>query len=82
MRRSQAGGKRCHLEGSGQDGEVGLCGTPEINKAKCQILNLGWSNPRYTHRLGGEVVGAGLVFVCEKPSMTQQCALPRKPNES
>lgn len=46
---------------------------PEFNKAKCQVLNLGWSNPRHTPDWVERWLGAGVVSV--NPNMSWQCAL-------
>lgn len=74
--RSHTVGKRCHPEGSGQAGEVGLCETPEVQQSKVPGPKPGLEQSQAQPQAGGRRwLRAGFVFVSEKPCMTQQCAL-------
>ncbi|KAJ7410394.1 rna-directed dna polymerase from mobile element jockey-like [Pitangus sulphuratus] len=52
-----------------------------LNKAKCKILHLGWSNPKYKCRLDGKWTESSpevkdlRVLVEKELSMSQQCVL-------
>jgi len=56
----------------------------KFNKSKCWVLHLGWDNPVYTHKLGGERLWRSPVerdlgvLVDGKLSMSQQYALTAK----
>ncbi|KAJ7409654.1 RNA-directed DNA polymerase from mobile element jockey-like protein [Willisornis vidua] len=58
----------------------------KLNRRKCWIPNLGWDNPRCTHRLGNEMLGISAlgkdlgVLVDGKLNISQQCPGSQRAN--
>jgi len=60
----------------------------KFNKGKCRVLHLGRNNPMHQYRLGDDLLESSFVErdlglpVCDKSTMSQQCALiPKKASD-